>query len=220
MQPNVLLGKLDTQEGKFEAHVVIEARWFSRSKSDDAEILSVLSEHERDRLHSGETVKLPKEFSEDHWHPQLFLLNIARDSDQTIKHTVRRSSAGLQVREYRDVNGVFYSKFDLHYFPTDVQELNVTIGSALFDNEVNLIVDPRRASGINREAFVDQQEWHLYDHVETRTKFLKGFLFQNDDDNELDTPGHVRKRSILIVACHAGRRTANRRCLERRGVRI
>jgi hypothetical protein len=35
--------------------------------------------------------------------------------------------------------------------------------------------------------------------------FVRGFLFQNDDDdNELDTPGHERKRSILTIACHAG----------------
>jgi hypothetical protein len=34
--------------------------------------------------------------------------------------------------------------------------------------------------------------------------FVRGFLFQNDDDNELDTPEHERKRSILTIACHAG----------------
>jgi hypothetical protein len=46
----------------------------------------------------------------------------------------------------------------------------------------------------------------LYDHIETQTKFIKGFLFQNDDDDELDTPGHERKRSIITIACHAGMR--------------
>jgi hypothetical protein len=99
---------------------------------------------------------------------------------------------------------MFYSKFDLHHFPTDIQELNVSIGSALFDTEVTLEADPNRSSGINREAFVDQQEWKLYDHIEIRTKLIKGFLFQNDDDDELDAPGHERKRSILTIACHAG----------------
>jgi hypothetical protein len=36
----------------------------------------------------------------------------------------------------------------------------------------------------------DQQELILYDHTETRTKFIQEFLFRNDD--ELDIPRHQR----------------------------
>ncbi len=52
---------------------------------------------------------------------------------------------------------------------------------------MTLEADSNRASGINLEAFVDQQQWLLYDHIETKIKFIKGFLFQNDDNDELDT---------------------------------
>lgn len=149
-------------------------------------------------------MKLDKDFPDHHWHPQLFLLNVCRNHDEDIKYIIKKRHSSIQIREFRDVYGKFYSKFDLHHFPTDIQELSVSIGSALFDNEVILQVDSQRASGINREAFIDQQEWQLYDHIQTRMKFIKGFLFQNDDDDQLDSPGHERKRSILTIACHAG----------------
>ena len=135
-------------------------------------------------------------------------MNVSRNHDEDIKYIIKKRPTAIQIREFRDVYGKFYSKFDLHHFPTDIQELNVSIGSALFDGEVILEVDPFRASGINRQAFIDQQEWHLYDHVQTRTKFIQGFLFQNDDDDQLDSPGHERKRSILTIACHAGTNTS------------
>ena len=187
------IGELETKAEKFHAHVAIEARWFL--SADDPTV--------------GEetTVKLPEDYAETHWHPQLFLLNAAHDRHEEVKYSLNKVGQRLQVKEFRDVHGSFHSKFDLHHFPTDIQELSVSIGSALFDREVTLEADLHRASGINREAFVDQQEWKLYDHVETRTRFIKGFLFQNDDDNELDTPGHEHKRSILTIACHAARRS-------------
>ena len=197
-------GELDTQAEKFQAHVAIEARWLLKSNDNEDKILSSLSIDDQTRLNNEETVKLPKDYSETNWHPQLFLLNIGKDGKEEIKYSMKKHGSQLQIREFRDVHGNFHSKFDLHHFPTDIQELSVSIGSALFDSEVTLEADPNRASGINREAFIDQQEWKLYDHIETRTKFIKGFLFQNDDDNELDTPGHERKRSIITIACHAG----------------
>ena len=194
---------MDTRTEKFHAHVAIEARWYL--KSDEAE-KQILSEDDQTRLDNGEIIKLGEDYPKNNWHPQLFILNLSKDSEQDIKYTMKKSGTQFQIREFRDVSGSFHSKFDLHHFPTDIQELSVSIGSALFDTEVTLETDPKRVSGINREAFVHQQEWILYDHINTQTKFIRGFLFQNDDDYELDTPGHERKRSILNISCHAGMR--------------
>ena len=180
--------------------MAIEARWFLQPEDE----IKNLSADDQIRLSNGDMIKLSKDFTENNWHPQLFLLNVAKDSREEIKYSIKKYPSRIQIREFRDVHGSFHSKFDLHHFPTDIQELSVSIGSALFDREVTLEVDPDRASGINREAFVDQQEWTLYDHIQTRTTFIRGFLFQNDDDQELDTPGHERKRSILTISCHAG----------------
>ena len=199
-----LLGELDTQAEKFEAHIVIEARWFLTSKDRENELTSSLSTADQTDLNDGKIVKLPKDYSENNWYPQLFILNLCRDYDEEINYSTRKVASQIQIREYRDVYGNFYSKFDLHHFPNDVQELKVSIGSALFDTEVILAADSNRPSGINHEAFIDQQEWKLFNHIQTERKFIKGFLFQNDDDDKLDAPGHEKKRSILNIACHAG----------------
>lgn len=192
---------MDTKAEKFQAHVAIESRWFSQSNDD---LLGSLSVNDRIKFDQGETIKFAKDYSENYWHPQLFLLNVDYDRREEIKYSLREVDEKIQIREFRDIDGCFHTKFDLHHFPTDIQELNVSIGSALFDREVILEADRERASGINRESFVDQQEWKLYDHIQTKTRFIQGFLFQNDDDNELDLPGHEHRRSILTILCHAG----------------
>ncbi|CAF4941163.1 unnamed protein product [Rotaria sp. Silwood1] len=194
---------LDTQAKKFPAHITIEAQWDLKSIDDDNKIFSSLSMDDQTRLNNGEIIKFSKDFPNNHWHPQLFLLNSGRDCNEKINCSIKRSAYRTQIRECRDVYENFYSKFNLHHFPTDIQDLSVSIVSALFDTEVILKVDLNRIFGINREAFTDQQEWKLYDHVEIQTKFIKGYLFQNDNDYELDTPGHERKRLILTMTCHA-----------------
>ncbi|CAF3677140.1 unnamed protein product [Rotaria sordida] len=77
---------------------------------------------------------------------------------------MKKCGSQIQIREFPDIHGDFYSKFDLHDFPNDIQEINISTGSV--------------------------------------TKFIKEFLFRNGDD-ELDALGRERKRSILIIACHA-----------------
>ncbi|CAF4900027.1 unnamed protein product, partial [Rotaria magnacalcarata] len=41
-------------------------------------------------------------------------------------------------------------------------------------------------SGVNRESFADQQEWSLYEHVDTQQRFIKEFPFDDDDDDDND----------------------------------
>jgi hypothetical protein len=82
----------------------------------------------------------------------------------------------------------------------------------VYDDKVLLIADPYHLSGVNREAFFDQQEWKLYEHVDTQQRYIKEFLFQatnKDDDDDDDEVGSTnnnedRKRSVLTVTCHAG----------------
>ena len=198
-------GELKTESEKFHAHIAVEARWNIQSSEEEIDLLSSLSTHDQDRLRNGETVKLPEDFSDKYWHPKLFLLNVSRDRDEETSYSIKRYQQRIQIYEFMDVHGYFYCKFDLHEFPTDIQELKIFVGSALFSSEVVLEPDSHRASGINHEAFVDEQEWILYDHVETYSKFLKGFLFQNDGEDKLDTAGHERKRAILTIFCHAGK---------------
>jgi hypothetical protein len=82
----------------------------------------------------------------------------------------------------------------------------------LFHDKVLLFSDPYRLSGVNREAFVDQQEWSLYEHVDFEQRFINDFLFRatdddEDDDQQIENTANKeeRKRSVLTVICHAGR---------------
>ena len=78
-----------------------------------------------------------------------------------------------------------------------------------YDDKVILQADPHYLSGVNREAFVDQQEWSLYQHVDAEQRYVKEFLFQGDEkddeeDGESTSNSEDRERSIITVTCHAG----------------
>ena len=76
----------------------------------------------------------------------------------------------------------------------------------LYDDKVILSVDRNLLSGVNHEAFVDQQEWLLYKHVDTEQRFVKEFLLKEGDEDEEEGggAGEDRKRPVLTVTCHAG----------------
>jgi hypothetical protein len=214
---------------KYQASVSIESRWLV----DADQLMSGLSHDERQRLTNGKSVSLIK-YAESHWHPQLFIENALGDLKETIRYSAKQSKETrlICICEHRDVKGLFWEKLELHHFPSDVQDLSISIGSLLYDDKVLLIADPYHPSGVNREAFVDQQEWSLYEHVDTQQRYIKEFLFRDndnddddDDDNDHDhdndndegkgndergivadtSRNAERHRSILTVTCHAGR---------------
>jgi hypothetical protein len=109
------------------------------------------------------------------------------------------------------MKGSFWEKLELHHFPADVQDLSISIASMLYDDKVVLTADPHCFSGVNREAFVDQQEWSLYEHVDAEQRFVKEFLFRShgdeeDDNNQIGNriKSEDRRRPVLTVTCHAG----------------
>lgn len=127
--------------------------------------------------------------------------------DQHIQYSLRRDrkTGGLCIREHRLVKGFFFSPFDFHYFPHDIQELCISFGSSIAGTKVELEADSEIASGINRQAFVALQEWTLFEHVESQLRKVKGYIFQTDEDGELDMPEHEKERTVLTIACHAGK---------------
>ena len=46
----------------------------------------------------------------------------------------------------------------------------------LYNDKIVLIADPYHSSAVNREAFGDQQEWFLYEHVDTQQRYVKEFI--------------------------------------------
>ena len=202
------VGEIDTLNEKYQAQASIEARWpISLDK-----LLAYLSLVDQQRLIDGKSISLHR-YADSQWHPQLFIENAVGDLKEQIRYSAKRCREDKQIYicEHRDIKGLFWEKLELQHFPSDIQELSISIGSILYNDKVVLIPDPYHLSGINREIFVDQQEWSLYEHVNTQQRYVKEFLFQDeqdDDDGDYDEPTNSkdeRKRSFLTVSCHAGR---------------
>ncbi|CAF3386933.1 unnamed protein product [Rotaria sp. Silwood1] len=202
------IGEIDTLNEKYQAQASIESRWpveFDKFSPN-------LSSDEQTRLIHGKSISLIN-YAESNWHPQLYIENILGDLKEQLRYSAKISKADNQIYicEHRDIKGIFWEKLELQHFPSDVQELSISIGSMLYDDKVLLIADPYHLSGINREVFIDQQEWSLYEHVDTKQRHIKEFLFRGGDeeeDNDEDDDASIstnkeRKRSILTVTCHA-----------------
>ncbi|CAF1123039.1 unnamed protein product [Adineta ricciae] len=204
------IGEIDTLNEKYQAHASIESRWAVASN----ELLSILSVDDQNRLMNGKTIILEK-YSDSHWHPQLFIENSLGDLKEQIKYSAKRNTHDnhIYVCEHRIIKGLFWEKLELHHFPNDVQDLSISVTSMLYQDKVMLHPDPYNLSGVNREAFVDQQEWSLYEHVDAEERFVKDFLFLTDanDDDEQQMKYQMNKeepkRSTLTVTCHAARQS-------------
>lgn len=63
------------------------------------------------------------------------------------------------------------------------------------------MADDKFRSSINREAFYDQQEWKLYEHVATESRYTTEEYSFEDDDSILKH----KKYPLLAVTCRAGK---------------
>ena len=63
-----------------------------------------------------------------------------------------------------------------------------------------LVQDQKFHSFINREAFADQQEWSLYEHVATEERKTQEEYSFEDDHSGVEEKNH----SVLEVTCRAG----------------
>ncbi|CAF1224372.1 unnamed protein product [Adineta ricciae] len=197
------IGEIDTLNEKYQAHASIESRW--------AVTVDRFSSIEQDELLNGKSVVLEK-YAESNWHPQLYIENSLGDLKEQIKYTAKlnRVEKEIYICEHRIIKGLFWEKLELYHFPSDVQDLSISISSMFFNDKVLLFADPYCLSGVNREAFVDQQEWSLYEHVNTEQRFIKDFLFRTVDDesDEMINGKEDRKRPVLTVTCHAARQSS------------
>jgi hypothetical protein len=203
------VGEIDTLNEKYQAQAAIEARWLI----DIDKLSSSLSLDDQKHLTDGKSISLLN-YADSHWHPQVYIENVIGDLKEQVRYSAKKSKIDneIYICEHRDIKGTFWEKLELQHFPSDVQDLSISIASMVYDDKVLLIADPYHLSGVNREAFFDQQEWKLYEHVDTQQRYIKEFLFQatnKDDDDDDDEVGSTnnnedRKRSVLTVTCHAG----------------
>jgi hypothetical protein len=201
------IGEIDTLNEKYQAQATIEARWAVKYEKLSAN----LSPDDQKHLMDGKSISLNK-YGESNWHPQLYIENALGDLKEQLRYSAKKSkdSNEFYVCEHRDVKGLFWEKLELQHFPSDVQDLSISVASMFYNDKVILLPDRAHHSGVNREAFVDQQEWILYQHVDTSQRYVKEFIFdEKDDDDDDDDGGNTinnedRKRSVISVTCHAG----------------
>jgi hypothetical protein len=94
----------------------------------------------------------------------------------------------------------FQFGLDLLQFPADVQDLSISITSHHHVETCVLVQDEQFRSAINREAFVDQQKWFLYEHVATEVRQTQEEYSFDDESNCKEQ----KKHPILSVTCRAG----------------
>ncbi len=134
---------------KFYAEVVIEARW----------------------LYDPEAAS---------WNPNLYVKNALGDIKQEVAFELvnnldepvlgdNEEHDIIYVWEIRKVVGTFWEKLELNSFPADVQQLSLQIVAQCPIEECILVENRFQPSMVNREAFLAQQEWFLYEHIETRS---------------------------------------------------
>lgn len=169
------------------------------------DLLPNLSLNDKNQLKTGKSISLLK-YNDNNWHPNLFIENALGDVKEQIRHSAKLIlNNKICVCEHRDIKGSFWEKLELYHFPSDIQELTISIGSTFYDDRVILQPDSYYLSGINREAFVDQQEWSLYEHVDSKQRFIQEFFHNQYKEENLDfNLNEERKRSIVSISCHAG----------------
>ncbi|CAF0786840.1 unnamed protein product [Adineta ricciae] len=171
----IRLGEVNTLHEKFYAEVVIEARW----------------------LYDPEATS---------WNPNLYVKNALGDIKQEVAsefvnhldESVSVNNKGndiVYVWEIRKVVGTFWEKLELNSFPADVQQLSLQIVTRCPIEECVLVENRFQPSMVNREAFLAQQEWFLYEHIETRSTITtEDFSFRP-----------IRQSTFLVTCCVARR---------------
>ncbi|GAB1602453.1 cys-loop ligand-gated ion channel-like isoform X4, partial [Argonauta hians] len=172
------VGEIDTLKEQYSADVIVKGKW--REPALDGQTHTAL-----------EGIDIKK-----YWSPKLYIENTLGDPKENIRHRVNFNDKGeAYIVEKRVIKGTFMENLELNDFPFDVQDLTVTVASELPSYEVELIEDVDEHHVVNRQSFVDEQEWHLYMHTETEKKELA-----------IDQADATVRRSALSVKCRAARR--------------
>nr|WCB87282.2 GABAA Receptor rho subunit [Haliotis diversicolor] len=172
------VGEIDTLKEQYTADVIVRARW--REPSLDGQIQS-----------AGDIQDFQK-----YWNPKLYIENTIGDPKEILRHRLTFNNRGeCFVSEKRIIKGTFMENLELDNFPFDVQDLTVTVASEFPSYEVEIVEDSENRHMVNRQSFVDEQEWHLYVHTECEKKAIV-----------IDQADNSVKRSAVSVKCRAARR--------------
>jgi len=146
------VGEIDNVKERFQADAYIEAIWVDNTIEP------------RHMIHFD-----PKAY----WNPELYIENSLGNLNSMVKYKTEKSDDGtIKVIEMRTIKGSFWEKLELGEFPLDIQDLSITITSHRNKEEVIIDLSKDKECVINTEEFRMQQEWTLYPHINTETRFI------------------------------------------------
>nr|CDS33127.2 gamma aminobutyric acid receptor subunit [Hymenolepis microstoma] len=172
------IGEIDTLKEFYQADAFLQTKW-------------------REPRLDG---KLPDELGtadlERYWNPLCYIDNILSETKEVQWLSTSVSPRGeVYIIERRRIKGVFLETLELNDFPLDVQDLTITVTTERPDTEVDLIPDHNEMSAINKQTFVDQQEWKLHEHVEITKRVIRQEYSRS-----------MKSHPCLSVTCRAARR--------------
>ncbi|CAH1796086.1 unnamed protein product [Owenia fusiformis] len=174
------IGEIDTIKEQFNTDAFIQARWREPALDD-------ICPKEIDKIDL-----------EQYFNPGIFVDNAIGDLKEDVWHLIEFDEKKQAfLLEKRRVKGLLLENLELKDFPFDTQDLTLTLTSELPESDLEILPDPNELSSINVKSFVDEQEWHLHDHVETRTKITT---------SEYSSAKH--KHCSLSITARASRRPA------------
>jgi len=174
------VGEINTLKEQFEADILVRLKW---------------REPELDNvpLEKAETINWAKM-----WNPKVFIDNAVGEPKYTGSELLMKSPEGhAYVIERKRYRGTFMEQMELWEFPFDVQDLSIMVMSDLDATELDLVEDPDEIHKIQRQSFIDEQEWYLY-------KWIEGTKMELAPDR---ADPSIRRPAINIKA-RAGRRPA------------
>ena len=130
-----------------------------------------------------------------YWTPAIELMNDIGNMKNDINYSLRYNKQGQAlITEHHRIKGIFWERMELQHFPFDVQELSLTLTTTRDNGDVIFVRNEQKPSGVNRRVFTDEQEWHLFEHVDIKiTERVDGYF-----DDGHDHP-------VVICSCHAAR---------------
>ncbi|VDN97410.1 unnamed protein product [Rodentolepis nana] len=128
--------------------------------------------------------KLPDELGtvdlERYWNPLCYIDNILSETKEVQWLSTSVGPGGeVYIIERRRIKG----------------DLTITVTTERPDTEVDLIPDHNEMSAINKQTFVDQQEWKLHEHVEITKRVIRQEYSRS-----------MKSHPCLSVTCRAARR--------------
>ncbi|XP_025092872.1 uncharacterized protein LOC112562932 isoform X6 [Pomacea canaliculata] len=195
------VGEIDTLKEQYTADVIVRARW--REPSLDGQLSETLDKGEAELYRNPKLAESMGSIKQGdmlepgkYWNPKLYIENAYGDPKENFRYRVMFNEKGEAfISEKRTIKGTFMENLELDDFPFDVQDLTVTVASEFPSTEVELIEDSDNRHMVNKQSFVDEQEWYLYCHTQCTKWELK-----------IDPVDDAAKRSAISVKCRAARR--------------